>query len=337
VALQASDKIVVAASSITLGTSDFMLMRFDAADGLQDSTFGSPVLGGVLTDFGGASFDTANAIVVQPDGNIVVAGASSAGGSGPNFALARYVGYNPIQVDIGNFFPILEGDDLPLSGERTGDSEGHVIRYEWDFNYDGRSFDVDATGINTRFGAADIDGPASRVIALRVTDDLGLVGMDTALVLIRNAGPTVGIGDPELFVRNQPGQLVLTADDPAPADDAAGFTYIVDWGDGTAPQIVRRTPGNGAGVTVDHVYTRSGEFNVRATATDKDGGTGAASQTVGVKSVALKPSPCDPEKTVLVVGGTLGNDTIRFRRIISTEIQVLINGVFQVRSQFRIS
>ena len=60
--------------------------------------------------------------------------------------------------------------------------------YEWDFDYDGISFDVEATGQSvTHTFDDDFDGD----IAFRVTDDDGGVGIDTAHVLVKNVPPTV--------------------------------------------------------------------------------------------------------------------------------------------------
>jgi len=53
-----------------------------AADGQPDTTFGSG--GKVITDFG-TEYDTGNAVAIQADGKIVVAGESE-----PDFAVARY-------------------------------------------------------------------------------------------------------------------------------------------------------------------------------------------------------------------------------------------------------
>jgi uncharacterized delta-60 repeat protein len=82
VALQPDGKIVAAGGS----GSDFALARYNA-DGSLDSSFGSG--GKVLTDFGSSSIDGARAVALQPDGRIVAAGTSRAGGSF-DFALARY-------------------------------------------------------------------------------------------------------------------------------------------------------------------------------------------------------------------------------------------------------
>src|SRR5207249_1201036 len=110
-----------------------------------------------------------------------------------------------------------------------------------------------------------------------------------------------------------------------------GFTYTIDWGDGSSTQTLAAAPGNGAGLLVDHVFTADGSYTVRVTATDKDGGQGApATVPVAITAVALQGDTCDPTKTALVVGGTLGNDTIVFSPVGSNgSIQVTINGVSQ--------
>jgi Domain of unknown function (DUF5122) beta-propeller len=62
-----------------------VLARYNR-DGSLDRSFG--VEGKVSTDFGGVG-EAASAVAIQPDGKIVVAGG---GGTGFDFALARYLG-----------------------------------------------------------------------------------------------------------------------------------------------------------------------------------------------------------------------------------------------------
>lgn len=88
IALQADGKILVAGSSDQGATGqDFALLRYHA-DGTLDADFGNG--GKVVLDFGGET-DRAWALVVQPDGRIVVGGESNQGSStsGVDFALAR--------------------------------------------------------------------------------------------------------------------------------------------------------------------------------------------------------------------------------------------------------
>src|SRR5207249_1968519 len=75
-AVQPDGKIVVAGVSTGGGTMDFALARYDS-DGALDTTFGSG--GRVVTDLGGQ--DEAFALLIQPDGRLVAAGASTAAGN----------------------------------------------------------------------------------------------------------------------------------------------------------------------------------------------------------------------------------------------------------------
>jgi uncharacterized delta-60 repeat protein len=83
VAIDWNGKVVVAGYSDASGSSDFALARYNP-DGTLDSTFNST--GTVVTDFSGSgSVDLANAVAIDSNGKIVVAGYSSS-----DFALARY-------------------------------------------------------------------------------------------------------------------------------------------------------------------------------------------------------------------------------------------------------
>src|SRR5262249_47405886 len=64
-----------------------------------------------------------------------------------------------------------------------------------------------------------------------------------------------------------------------------GFTYRINWGDGSAAQIIAASANNGSGVRLSHVFARAGTFTVRVNATDKDAVTGpAAALHVPVRS-----------------------------------------------------
>jgi uncharacterized delta-60 repeat protein len=88
VVLQSDGKIVAAGSTESAGQTDFALARYNP-DGSLDAHFGTG--GKVATDLGGL-FDVATSVVLQSDGKIVAAGATTSGGSGNdnNFALVRY-------------------------------------------------------------------------------------------------------------------------------------------------------------------------------------------------------------------------------------------------------
>ena len=84
--LQPDAKLVAAGFAVTTsGFFDFALVRYNA-DGTLDTSFGTG--GMATTDFAGG-FDVGNALVLQSDGKLVVAGSSPAGTSN-DFALVRY-------------------------------------------------------------------------------------------------------------------------------------------------------------------------------------------------------------------------------------------------------
>ena len=83
--MQPDGQIVVATLAVVAGKFNFGVARFDAA-GRVDGSFGN---GGVATTGFPAQDDYANAVALQPDGSIVVAGRTSSLASA-DFALARF-------------------------------------------------------------------------------------------------------------------------------------------------------------------------------------------------------------------------------------------------------
>jgi hypothetical protein len=134
-------------------------------------------------------------------------------------------------------------------------------------------------------------------------------------VTVLNATPTATLQGPTDGVRGQVRTFTFAATSPFAAEQAAGFTYTINWGDGKPVQVVARTPGNAAGVSRDHVYTDSGTYTVTVTATDQDGHASApASQSITITpwEIQTQPDPVNPNGTIqaLVVGGTTGADVI---------------------------
>ena len=85
-ALQPDGKIVVAGYCSNDGNNDFCLARY-LPSGALDTSFNAT--GTVITPIG-LSYDYANAVALQPDGKIVVAGYCS-NGTNSDFCLARYL------------------------------------------------------------------------------------------------------------------------------------------------------------------------------------------------------------------------------------------------------
>ncbi|HXG09859.1 MAG TPA: LamG-like jellyroll fold domain-containing protein [Gemmataceae bacterium] len=198
-----------------------------------------------------------------------------------------------------------EGSAITLASSVADPGVQDTFTYAWSVTRDGVLF---ASGTEADFTFTPDDNGVY-VVTLAVTDDDGAVGTAEVRITVTNVAPTARITGPTNGVRGQALTFTLGASDVSPADEAAGFIYTVDWGDGTAVQTFA-----GSGLSVDHVFREAGSWTVRVTATDKDGGVSAvATVTVQTSAIALQPDPADPSKTILVVGGTEGNDRLVFR------------------------
>ncbi|WP_084046320.1 Ig-like domain-containing protein [Deinococcus hopiensis] len=102
VAHQSDGKIVVVGGVTNAGNEErFGVARLNA-NGTLDSSFGQG--GKVVTAFAGSGADRASAVLVQPDGSIVVGGHASlsSSASGMDFALARYTAVGVLDASFGN-------------------------------------------------------------------------------------------------------------------------------------------------------------------------------------------------------------------------------------------
>jgi len=112
---QADDKIVVAGYA-NGSSSDFAVARYHD-DGRLDTTFGPAATGKVTTNLG--SVDRATAMVIQPTGEIVLAGHTGAA-SATNFALVRYLGD-------GSLDPSFDGDGIVVTDIGGNDDRIHAM------------------------------------------------------------------------------------------------------------------------------------------------------------------------------------------------------------------
>lgn len=81
----------------------------------------------------------------------------------------------PLSMDADPGLPylVVEGDQITLQGSGNPEPGYTITAYEWDLNYDGLEFDVDATGQSPVFGAPYGAGNTTRMIGLRVVADDG--------------------------------------------------------------------------------------------------------------------------------------------------------------------
>jgi hypothetical protein len=122
--------------------------------------------------------------------------------------------------------------------------------------------------------------------------------------------PAASVSGPASGDAGQPVTFTVSATDLSPAVLAAGFTYTIDWGDGSPPQTIAAAAGNGAGLTEAHVFSQPGSFTVQVTATDD---TGLVSPATTTSIVIAEPpvvqnsvnpaKPTPPQVTQIVVAG----------------------------------
>jgi hypothetical protein len=150
-------------------------------------------------------------------------------------------------------------------------------------------------------------------VTVTVTDQDGASGSATlpVNVLPVNVGTVVRVAGPTLGVRGQPLTYTFFASSSEPGGSVGSFTYVIQWGDNSPVRTVAATPGNGAGISLDHVFHHVGTFTIHVTATDAAGVSGSATYQVVIRPVAVENDPFNPGQTELVVGGTLSNSVIR--------------------------
>jgi len=202
-----------------------------------------------------------------------------------------------------------EGAVVQFDGSASSDADGDPLTFTWGFG-DGSG----GSGVNPTHVFAD---NGVYTVTLSVSDGWNTSNVATTTITVLNVPPTAAVSGPADGVPGQGQMFTFTATDPSHIDQAAPFTYQITWGDGTTQTV----QGPGSGVSVGHVFTAPGPYTVSTTATDKDGGTGAAaSQTITIVAAELQGSD-------LFVGGTIGDDHITIQPADTNgTVDVVVNG-----------
>jgi uncharacterized delta-60 repeat protein len=246
-AILSDGRSVVVGHSSNGADDDFAVARYQP-DGSLDPTFGT---GGKVTTAVGPGEDIANAVVIQKDGKVVVAG-TSFNGTDDDFALARYNpdgsldttfdGDGKVTTPIGSgddraYALALQGDGkLVVAGSSHGANDDFALaRYNPDGSPD-TTFDADGI-VTTAIGSS---GDSARALALQKDGKLVAAGsssngsnndfaiarynvdgsLDATFDGDGNVTTTIGSGNDEAFaiIQQQDGKLVA-------AGDSAGSNY----------------------------------------------------------------------------------------------------------------
>jgi predicted extracellular nuclease len=169
----------------------------------------------------------------------------------------------------GGPYTVAEGGSTTLTGSGSGDG----LTYAWDLDGDGT---YETPGQSVTFSAAGLDGPATREVALKVSDG-ELSDVAKATVTITNVAPTAAIGGaPAESPEGSAIALTATSTDPGP--DTVAYAWSV-----TKNGAAYAT---GTGASFSYTPDDNGTYAVTLTATDDDGGSGTAGATTAVKNVA---------------------------------------------------
>lgn len=207
-----------------------------------------------------------------------------------------------------------EGTAISLTSTVTDPGTLDIQTYAWNVTKNGTPF---RTGASSSFSFTP-DDAGTYVVSLVVTDDDG--GTATATpqtILVSEVAPTAAITGPATVGVLSPAQFTLQATDVSSVDQAADFTFHIDWnGDGTTDQTVVGP----SGTVVTHVFETAGDVTVKVKATDKDGAVSSVvSKSISVASFTFQDG-------MLVVGGTSDEDQIRVKDLGDGQVQVSLNG-----------
>jgi subtilisin-like proprotein convertase family protein len=230
----------------------------------------------------------------------------------------------------GGPYTVVEGQPLHLDGSASSDADGDPLTYTWDVNGDGTF--GDATGVAPTLTWAQLtalgvgDGPATFLVSVKVDDGKAPPVTSAATTLTVLDGPPVGAitGNPS-SAAGLSVTLSFSAVDPSGPDQAAGFRYVIHWGDGKVDGPING-PLGGKALKKAHRYPAAGGYTVTMTATDKDGGVSkVVSKRLTVTVVSR--TAWGPGKTLLV-GGTPGGDAISIAAgPKGATVKVEVNGV----------
>jgi hypothetical protein len=177
-----------------------------------------------------------------------------------------------------------------------------------------------ATASATNIGTFTFLDSGAYTVYGRVIDKDGAFNDYQTTITVNNVAPTAGISVPSSPIRGHLQSFILTSSDPSMIDQNAGFTYHINWGDGSAIQTV-----NGlSGTLVSHVFTSVGSRTISVTATDQDGGISAGSNlNVAVTATQLRANSQSPTIVDLVWAGTSAGDHVRFEQVNPTTIRII--------------
>ena len=207
----------------------------------------------------------------------------------------------PPNAVIGGPYFATENSPITLNGANSYSYSSGNLTYEWDLNYDGLTFNVDATGSQpvVTFG----DDPLSRYIALRVTDSAGLSSIATTFLYVAALPPTATFSNQGAVDEGSTGLVTFSEQsDPSPDNQTVGFSYSYDFNDDGTFEITGSTSATMI-VPSQYFLVGPGTRTVRARITNADGAFTDYTTTIAINDVP--PAVSTGSDVVLKAGDSL--------------------------------
>jgi hypothetical protein len=197
-----------------------------------------------------------------------------------NYFQDAYLWSNEPAANPGGTYTVTEGGSALLNGSATTDANDPIVSYEWDLHYTGGTFTVDATGAAPTFSAANLDGPQTVTIALRVTDLLGAQSVATTTVAITNPAPTATLSNNGPVTAGSPVTVAFSNANSASTDDTqTGFHYSFAL---AASGLAGSYAAAGTAASQQYAFTTTGSYTVYGRIIDDDNGFTDYTTTVTV-------------------------------------------------------
>jgi len=200
-----------------------------------DGTFGETGANAARgNETGSTPFFNAAGISSATTATVTLRVTDSEGASNTDTALVQVISNVAPTANAGGPYTVTENGTVGLNG--TANDPGDSLTLAWDLDGDGTFGETGSnaargneTGNTPTFNAAGLNGPTTRTVTLRATDDEGLSSTSTALVTINNAAPTANAGGPYTVAEGATVALNGTGTDPV---DSVTLAWDLD-GDGT--------------------------------------------------------------------------------------------------------
>ena len=180
---------------------------------------------------------------------------------------------------------IAEGNTINVTGSYDDVPEDQVTSYEWDFSYDGSTFNVDATTLSATSPIYMDDG--KYVVAFRVYDEDGYSPISTFILTVTDKAPTADAGSD--MTKWEAENFVL--------DGSLSTSY--------PDEIVSYKWYNGISLigedeTLEYHFDQDGVYTIKLVVTDDDGSTDEDEVVVTVKNYLPVFTNLDADVNIVV-------------------------------------